>query len=454
MRHDSLYRRALLAADLVAIAGAVLLTTRVSPKSALPWTGIVLLPILIVAGHSLGLYDRDEVVIRNTTLDEAPRLFQWATFCTLTVWLTRGLMGGATLAARETLMLWLAFTFLLIAGRTGARAIARRMTPTERCLFIGDAASSQVVSAKLARSSQAGATLVAHLDLDAVGPWTSSCSSGEQLADIRRATQQLDVHRAIVAPGSTDGGDVLDLVCSLKAVGLKVSVLPRLLEVVGPAAEFDQLDGLMLMGVRRFALRGPSAITKRGCDLIGASLGLLAITPLMLAVAAAIKLDSRGPVFFRQTRVGRRGRRFQIFKFRTMVQDAEGMKESLAGRNEAQAGLFKICEDPRVTKVGRVLRKTCLDELPQLFNVLRGEMGLVGPRPLVVEEDARVEGWHRSRLEVLPGMTGRWQLLGPTRVPLGEMVAMDYLYVANWSLWTDVKILLRTVSHVLKCEGQ
>ena len=207
------------------------------------------------------------------------------------------------------------------------------------------------------------------------------------------------------------------------------------------------------MGVRRFDLTRSSARFKRLFDLIGASLGLLAVSPLLIAVAIAIKLDSRGPVFFRQQRVGRHGKRFQMLKFRTMVPEAEAMKESLRHRNEAQDGLFKIADDPRVTRVGSFLRKSALDELPQLFNILKGEMSLVGPRPLVIEEDQRVEGWHRRRLELTPGMTGHWQILGPSRVPLAEMVAIDYLYVANWSLWKDVKILLRTVPHVLGRHG-
>jgi lipopolysaccharide/colanic/teichoic acid biosynthesis glycosyltransferase len=142
-----------------------------------------------------------------------------------------------------------------------------------------------------------------------------------------------------------------------------------------------------------------------------------------------------------------------MLKFRTMVQDADAMKDSLRHANEAQEGLFKIAEDPRVSRFGRLLRRSALDELPQLWNIVRGEMSLVGPRPLVVDEDRRVEGWHRRRLELMPGMTGPWQILGPSRVPLREMVAIDYLYVANWSLWEDIKILLRTVPHVLGRRG-
>jgi lipopolysaccharide/colanic/teichoic acid biosynthesis glycosyltransferase len=154
-------------------------------------------------------------------------------------------------------------------------------------------------------------------------------------------------------------------------------------------------------------------------------------------------------MFFRQVRVGRDGRHFSILKFRSMVADADARKPELWALNEAGAGLFKIAQDPRVTRVGRFLRRTSLDELPQLVNVLRGEMSLVGPRPLVLDEDALVLGLDRSRLHLTPGMTGPWQVLG-TRVPMPEMVGIDYLYVANWSLWLDCKILLRTVAHVVR----
>jgi exopolysaccharide biosynthesis polyprenyl glycosylphosphotransferase len=225
-----------------------------------------------------------------------------------------------------------------------------------------------------------------------------------------------------------------------------------MLEVVGSSVEFDHLDGLTMLGVRRFGLSRSSHVLKRGFDLIGASLILAAGAPVMLAIAAAIRLDSRGPVFFRQTRVGKDGKRFEMLKFRSMVVDADARKESLRHLNET-VGLFKIENDPRITRVGRFLRRTSLDELPQLFNVWRGEMSLVGPRPLVVDEDAQVHGFDRSRLHLTPGMTGHWQILGSARIPMDEMVGIDYLYVANWSLWTDVKILIRTIPYVFASRG-
>ena len=163
-------------------------------------------------------------------------------------------------------------------------------------------------------------------------------------------------------------------------------------------------------------------------------------------IAVLIKRSSPGPVFFRQTRVGRGETRFEIVKFRTMRSDAEERKMELRDRNETR-GLFKIADDPRITGIGRILRRSSLDELPQLINVVRGEMSLVGPRPLVIDEDEQVVGWHRGRLDLTPGMTGAWQILG-NRVPLEDMVSLDYLYIVNWSLWSDIEILLRTVPHV------
>jgi exopolysaccharide biosynthesis polyprenyl glycosylphosphotransferase len=455
IRRDALFRRMLLAADIVAIAGTFLLMTRFSSRPLqLTWVSLVGLPLLLVGAKLFGLYDRDETLLRKTTLDEVPKLFHLATLCALTAWLGSELIvKGGFLRRPEALVLWVGLLLVLVLARALARAIALRVSPVERCLFVGDEASARTIRSKLTDHRGIKATMVAQLDLDKAAPWSTDAFSPDRLAEIRDLAQELDVHRAIVAPGSADAGEMLNLVRTLKAVGVRVSVLPRLLEVVGSSVEFDDLHGVTVMGVRRFELTRSSAMVKRTFDLLGASLGLLVTSPLLLAIAVAIKLDSRGPVFFRQLRVGRHGERFYMFKFRTMVPGAEAMKDSLRDRNEAKDGLFKIADDPRVTRVGRFLRKSALDELPQLFNILTGEMSLVGPRPLVIDEDQRVEGWHRRRLELMPGMTGHWQILGPARVPLGEMVAIDYLYVANWSLWKDVKILLRTVPHVLGRRG-
>jgi exopolysaccharide biosynthesis polyprenyl glycosylphosphotransferase len=455
LRRDQLFRRSLLVADVVAIVGAFLLLGQVSSRALqLTWVSALGLLTLLVGAKVLGLYDRDEVLLHKTTLDEAPKLFHMATLGALGAWLAGGfVIEGSTLGRREALLLWLALIVLLILARAGMRALVLRVTPAERCLLIGDQASARTIRSKLSGHSGVNADLVAHIALDDAARWSAKTFSAQRLSEIRDLARSLDIHRAIIAPGGSDTGEMLDLVRTLKAIGVRVSVLPRLLEVVGSSVEFDDLHGVTIMGVRRFELTRSSAAVKRVFDLAGTTLGLLAIAPLMLAIVVAIKLDDGGPIFFRQRRVGQHGHHFDMLKFRTMVPGADAMKDALRARNEAQDGLFKIAEDPRVTRVGKLLRRSALDELPQLINIVRGEMSLVGPRPLVIDEDERLEGWYRRRLELKPGMTGPWQILGPARVPLQEMGAIDYLYVANWSLWGDVKILLRTVPHVLGRRG-
>jgi exopolysaccharide biosynthesis polyprenyl glycosylphosphotransferase len=319
------------------------------------------------------------------------------------------------------------------------------LSAVERCLVIGDVAQVQRIRDKLAASS-ARATVVASLPF---GEDAEGLSDIDTPDAIRRVAAELEVHRIIIAPTTTDAGAVVELIRVAKAAGVRVSVLPRMLEVVGSAVEFDDVDGMTMLGVRRFGLSRSSRALKRAFDVAASAAGLLVVGPVIAAIALAIKLDSRGPVFFRQVRVGRDGAWFRIYKFRSMVVDAELRKDTLRSLNEAGDGLFKIADDPRVTRVGRLLRQTSLDELPQIFNVLRGEMSLVGPRPLVCDEDAQVLGLDRSRLHLTPGMTGPWQVLG-ARVPMREMVGIDYLYVANWSLWLDLKILLRTIRHVTR----
>lgn len=409
--------------------------------------------LLVASAKLAGLYDRDETLLHKTTLEEAPKLFYLASMCTLVAWLSAGALHLERFDRQEVLWLWAALSLLLIGARAMARALGLRICAPERCLFIGDAPSATAIRSRMGEHGGVKARMVAHLDLNEASSWSVNTLSAPRLEEIRDLARELDIHRAIIAPDSADAGEMLDLIRTLKAIGVKVSVLPRLLEVVGCSVEFDDLHGITVMGVRRFDLTGSSRTLKRGFDLLGASVGLLVLSPLMILMAIAIKLEDRGPVFFRQSRVGQNGKHFHMLKFRTMVDGAEAMKESLRAHNEAQDGLFKIVDDPRVTQVGKLLRKSSLDELPQLLNVLTGEMSLVGPRPLVIDEDEQIEGWHRRRLELMPGMTGPWQILGPSRVPLREMMAIDYLYVANWSLWTDIKILVRTVAHVAARRG-
>jgi lipopolysaccharide/colanic/teichoic acid biosynthesis glycosyltransferase len=211
---------------------------------------------------------------------------------------------------------------------------------------------------------------------------------------------------------------------------------------------------MTLLGMRRFEITRSSRAIKRSVDVVGSSIALLMLSPLLIVAAVAIKLDTRGPVFYRQRRVGLGGEEFEMLKFRSMVGEAHSLRPDLEHLNEGADGLFKIADDPRITRVGRWLRRTQFDEVPQFFNVLRGEMSLVGPRPLIAEEDRQIVGWYRRRLDVRPGMTGHWQVLGSSqRIPLDEMVKLDYMYLANWSLWGDITLLLRTVPFVVSRRG-
>jgi exopolysaccharide biosynthesis polyprenyl glycosylphosphotransferase len=192
---------------------------------------------------------------------------------------------------------------------------------------------------------------------------------------------------------------------------------------------------------------------KRALDLVLTVAGLLLISPLLLGIAVLIKLDSRGPVFYRQVRVGRDGRTFKMWKFRSMRADADALLATLRDCNEASGPLFKMRDDPRVTRVGRVLRRLSLDELPQLVNVLRGDMSLVGPRPPLPREVAEYEPWQLGRLRAVPGLTGLWQVSGRSDLTFQQMVRLDLHYIQHWSLWMDVRILARTLPAVLSHTG-
>jgi exopolysaccharide biosynthesis polyprenyl glycosylphosphotransferase len=446
-RREATVRRALAAADLGAAAVAVFATVGLIAHVALrPWA-LLALPLIVVASKLVGLYDRDELLVNHATLDEAPRLLQLATLYALLFSVLHGVFVRGSLSSGTVVLLWGALFLLALASRAVGRRLARALTPEERCLFVGTDASAQRLRAKL-ESCGDRAVLVARMSIDDL----AAGDVAEAAASLRRVVDELRVHRVVIEPSEPQPQATLDFVREAKGIGARVSLLPRILEVVGSSIEIDDVHGLTLLGVRRFGLSRSSAIVKRAFDLVGACGALLVFAPFFGVVAVLIRLDSRGPVFYRQTRIGRDGHPFTMWKFRTMVDGADAMKMSLRALNEAD-GLFKIAADPRITRVGGRLRHLSLDELPQLFNVLRGEMSLVGPRPLVPDDDDQITGLDRRRLQLTPGMTGRWQILGSSRVPLPEMIKLDYLYVTGWSLWSDVKILLRTIPYVLARKG-
>jgi exopolysaccharide biosynthesis polyprenyl glycosylphosphotransferase len=449
---ERVFRRALVAADVFAGLLVVGLASQVFGANGPGWIALALLPLIVVINATSGLYNRDELLLRKSTLDEGPVVFQAATLTTVGAFLLESALIATPMGARLFAFTWISLTVTVIACRVAGRAFARQATAPERCVLIGDAAVGLRLKAKLAESPNVKATFVGRIPLDAEPNSVVArvLGSPEELA---RVVQDHDIHRVIVAGDAGEHQRVLEAIQAAKALGVRVSVLPRMFEVVGSSVAFDYLDGMTILGVRRFGLSPAARAVKRWFDIVGSALGIVFLSPLLLTIAVLIKLTSKGPVLFRQTRVGRDGHPFEMLKFRTMHDGADARKAELTSLNEAD-GLFKIADDPRITRVGRALRKTALDELPQLLNVLRGQMSLVGPRPLVLDEDQRIEGWYRRRLSLTPGMTGDWQVFGAARIPLREMATIDYLYVSNWSLWSDVKILLRTIPFVVARRGQ
>ena len=452
MRRASRTRGILACADLAAaLLTLVALDTLYPGADLLTPETLVLFPSILLLARILGLYHKDEVRLRQTSLDDAPALFQLATLYALGLWVTRHATVTAELSGAHVMTVLVGFFALALCLRALGRGLSRRLLSPERCLVVGEAGTAR----RLARALPAGAHnahVIASIECDSAKSEQTTFSDLSHAANLTKVVDADRIDRLVVAPRYPDIGHVLSLVHTAKSIGVRVTLVPFLGEIVGASAELESVGGVSMLGLQQLDLSRSARIIKRGMDLIGAWAALAVAGPLIAVTAALIKLDSPGPVLFRQVRTGRDGSRFQILKFRTMVDGADSQKAELTSRNEA-IGLFKIADDPRVTKVGRLLRKTSLDELPQLWNVIRGDMSLVGPRPLIVDEDAKVVGWFRHRLHLQPGMTGPWQVLGSARVPLEDMIRIDYLYVANWSLWGDIKILLQTIPYVLARRG-
>jgi exopolysaccharide biosynthesis polyprenyl glycosylphosphotransferase len=273
--------------------------------------------------------------------------------------------------------------------------------------------------------------------------------------ELEELVELLDAERVIVAFSSMSHEESLDRIRTLNSLKVQVDVVPRFFDVIPAGGGAHTVEGLPLFSLPPGNLSPSSRVLKRAVDLGVSVLALVLLAPLFLAAAIAIKRDSRGPVFFRQRRMGEGGRPFMIWKFRSMTMDADERKQEFAHLNKhlAPGGdprMFKIDDDPRETRVGRWLRKTSFDELPQLFNVVSGQMSLVGPRPLIPEETRYVDEWAARRLDLRPGMTGLWQVLGRDGIGFGEMVRIDYRYVTNWSIGTDLSLIFRTIPALLR----
>jgi len=435
-------------ADAIAIACALGVTLAVSAQS--PTVEMLGIPVaFIILSKAIGLYDRDQYLLHRTTLDEVPALFGMASLSTLLIWLAGGVISFGSFDRPQALLTWGLLFLFLITMRAFARSVARRYSPTERCLFVGDGARAEELRDTLALSPSVNAELAGWVPFTDRRKKNASQESTQAPAQIATMVADHRIERVIVGPGIPE--ELLDQIRRLRD-GVKISILPELPRVVTSSVELDWLHGVALLGMPPFAVTASSRFIKRSFDLVGSSVVLLLTAPLLTIVAIWIRLDTPGPILFKQLRAGRDGETFSIVKFRSMIDGAEELKPTLRHLNEAE-GVFKIANDPRMTRCGKIIRRTHIDELPQLINVLRGQMSLVGPRPLPLDEDRQIEGWHRRRLDLRPGITGPWQVLGSARVPVREMVKLDYQYVANWSVWNDVRILIMTAGRVLRAGG-
>ena len=461
-RRGWLVRRILAMADVVGLVSAFVFSQLLFERHGTaidvvgPFTEVLLflltLPLWIVVARQYGLYAMDEERTDHSTVDDFVGVLNMVTLGT---WLFLAATRFTDLvrpSIPRLFFFWSAAVALVPACRALARAWVRRtMTYQQNTLILGAGDIGQLVAKKLLQHPEYGLNLLGFVDatpkerrLD-LGDLTILGTPGE-LVDLVRA---LGVERLIVAFSADSHTELLELVRAVGELDVQVDIVPRLFEALGPHVSVHTIEGLSVIGLPAPRLSRSALVLKRELDLVLSAVALVVLSPVLIAIAVAIKLDSRGPVFFRQVRSGA-GRTFRIFKFRTMAVDAEKRKHEVAHLNKhlgagGDPRMFKVPDDPRATRVGRFLRRYSLDELPQLLNVLRGEMSLVGPRPLILEEDSHVGGRSRRRLDLKPGMTGLWQVLGRDDIPFEEMVELDYRYVTTWTLTNDLKLMFRTL---------
>lgn len=371
------------------------------------------------------------------------------------------IFGIRPLAFSRLLLLYvsvLTVAFLGV-GRLVKRSIEtyrrRRGIGVDRTLIVGSGEVARTVMRTLVARPDLGYDLVGFVNPNPQEP-EETIGRFRQLGKLENLTATLKKHQVsevIITLPSSHPHRIQKIIRSCHKAGARARIVPDFFQLSLQQVDVDNLGGIPLIGVRDTRLgRGPRMV-KRGMDVLGGAVGLAFFSPLIGAIALAIRIDSQGPVFFRQQRLGEQEHPFEVIKFRSMRVGAEAEQEQLLALNEADGPLFKIRDDPRLTRVGRWIRRTSLDELPQFLNVLRGEMSLVGPRPPLALEVAEYQGWHRKRLSVKPGITGLWQVSGRSDLAFDEMCLLDIYYIENWSLWLDVRIILRTVPQFFLGKG-
>jgi exopolysaccharide biosynthesis polyprenyl glycosylphosphotransferase len=455
-RRGAVLGRMLFLGDVVAAtlaATTALLLQGEGFSEALPFIGLVAL-LWPLSGFSIGLYRSEHLASWASTVSDLPRGF---VAMMLMTWPTFGAAELMGLDHAFGIALGTICALFVFAGlaRTVARAGLHRVSGLrQRTLILGSGLVAGQLVEKIRHNPQFGLIPVGIVDDEVHNVGTPDLPWLGRFADLSKIIEMQDIDRVVIAFSRVSHEELLEAIRASRDAAVAVDVIPRLFEFLDGVRSLDQIGGLPLLSIGVPALSSTSLAAKRLLDVAGSLLLILILMPLMLLTAIAIRLESRGPVFFRQPRTGRRNKSFRLIKFRSMYLDAEQRKQELDELNEAGDGvMFKIREDPRVTRVGHFIRRFSIDELPQLFNVLRGDMSLVGPRPLIFRETAALEEWHLRRLELRPGITGPWQVYGRSQSPFQEMVRFDYQYVAGWSLARDVEILLATVPAVISGRG-
>ncbi|HVF77402.1 MAG TPA: exopolysaccharide biosynthesis polyprenyl glycosylphosphotransferase [Solirubrobacteraceae bacterium] len=450
---DSLRRRLLAGGDAAALICA-LLACGLGTSNSAPRTLVVVFAAAVgstILGKALRLYDRDHRVLRHGIADEMPNLLAWAATIAVAAAAGGPLLGGPALTGTDVAWFFAALLGAAITLRGCSRVLWREITPPERVLIVG--------SGPLAAAARRKLDLFSDLHLEVVGVIGDEILHSASAARMRAFLDDLterhgSVDRIVIATTTASESLIVDLMPLCRAREIKLGLVPPARAMFGTAVVLDHLAELPVVQYNTWDVSRTTLLAKRALDVCGALVALLLTLPLLPVLAVAIRLDSAGPVFFRQRRAGRGGRPFVLIKLRTMVSDAEAQLANLVVLDDLPSPVFKLRHDPRVTRLGRRLRRISVDELPQLWNVLRGDMSLVGPRPEQVELAERYSPEAQLvRLSLKPGMTGPMQVSGRGALTLEERLAVEREYVENLSLSRDVKILAQTVAAVLRGRG-
>ena len=424
-------------------------------SSAYFWLGLTLPVLWLTTLQLAGAYDARHIGVGT---DEFRRVFN-AGVCLTALVAVASYATRAEVARGYVVLALPCMTAFDMAVRFKLRKRLHRRRARGACMrrvvAVGHPDVISDLKTMLARDTHHGLSVVAACVVGSEVP--GSIAGLPTIGGLGNVTDVVQDYRAdivaVLACREMIGDRLRDLAWSLERTGTGLCVAPALLDVAGPRTTIRPTAGLPLLHLDHPEFRGVRALVKSAFDRVCALGALMLLLPVFIAVAAAIRIDDGGPVFFRQVRVGKDGQRFRLYKFRTMVADAERLKVSLLKLNDSDGLLFKLREDPRVTRVGRLLRRYSLDELPQFVNVLRGEMSLVGPRPALPEETVEYGHQMRRRLAVKPGITGLWQVNGRSNLPWDEAVRLDVRYVENWSFMLDLQILWKTWSAVAHGDG-